>query len=170
MGLVEGKAVVITGGARGVGRAHALAFANAGARVVVNDLGCEVDGTGSSVGPAGEVVDEIRAMGGEAVANGDDVADWEGSKRMIDTCIETFGSLDVLVDYGLVLTWGTPVRSEQRALEVFMEARPKWQFVPVVADAQIVCPRSGRRDLLRADFRGPQGEPDEHSRQPRPAR
>jgi hypothetical protein len=67
MALVEGEAVV-TGGARGVGRAHALAFADAGARVVANDLGCEVEGTGSSVGPAGEVVDEIRAMGGEAVA------------------------------------------------------------------------------------------------------
>jgi NAD(P)-dependent dehydrogenase (short-subunit alcohol dehydrogenase family) len=62
MALVEGEAVV-TGGARGVGRAHALAFADAGARVVANDLGCEVEGTGSSVGPAGEVVDEIGAMG-----------------------------------------------------------------------------------------------------------
>lgn len=97
MGIVDGKSVIVTGAARGVGRAHAIAFAREGARVVVNDLGCEVDGSGSSTGPAGEVVDEIRGMGGEAIANGDDVADWEGAQRLVNCAVETFGGLDVLV-------------------------------------------------------------------------
>jgi NAD(P)-dependent dehydrogenase (short-subunit alcohol dehydrogenase family) len=75
-----------------------LEFARQGAKVVVNDLGAERDGTGRSSGPAGEVVDSIRAMGGEAVANGDDVADWQGASRLIGTAIETWGRLDVLVN------------------------------------------------------------------------
>ena len=71
--------------------------------MVVNDLGAHVDGTGSSTGPAGEVVDEIRAAGGEAVANGDDVADWEGAQRQVNTAVETFGGLDVLVNNAGIL-------------------------------------------------------------------
>ena len=78
-GICEGRVVIVTGAGRGLGRAHALELARQGARVVVNDLGCELDGTGGGSGPAGEVVEEIRAGGGEAVANGDDVADFEGA-------------------------------------------------------------------------------------------
>ena len=102
-GIVEGRVVIVTGAARGIGRGHALEFAKQGAKVVVNDLGAEVDGSGSSTGPAGEVVEEIRAMGGEAVANGDDVSDWEGAQRLINTAIETFGGLDVLVNNAGIL-------------------------------------------------------------------
>jgi NAD(P)-dependent dehydrogenase (short-subunit alcohol dehydrogenase family) len=98
MGICDGRVVIVTGAGRGIGRGHALEFARQGAKVVVNDLGAELDGTGGSTGPAGEVVDEIRAMGGEAVANGDDVADWEGAQRLIRTAVETFGGLDVLVN------------------------------------------------------------------------
>ena len=101
--LCEGRVVIVTGAGRGIGKGHALEFARQGARVVVNDLGAEVDGTGSSTGPAGEVVDEIRAMGGEAVANGDDVSDWEGAQRLINTAVETFGGLDVLVNNAGIL-------------------------------------------------------------------
>ena len=79
-GINEGRVVVITGSGRGIGRAHAIEFASQGAKIVVNDLGAEVDGSGRSEGPAGQVVDEITAMGGEAVANGDDVSDVEGAQ------------------------------------------------------------------------------------------
>lgn len=97
-GICEGRIVIVTGAGRGIGRGHALEFARQGAKVVVNDLGAELDGTGSSTGPAGEVVDAIRAMGGEAVANGSDVADWEGAQALVQCAIDTFGGLDVLVN------------------------------------------------------------------------
>ena len=103
MGICDGRVVVITGAGRGIGRSHALAFAAEGAKVVVNDLGAEVDGSGSSTGPAGQVVEEIRAMGGEAVANGDDVSSWEGAQRLINTAVESFGGVDVLVNNAGIL-------------------------------------------------------------------
>jgi NAD(P)-dependent dehydrogenase (short-subunit alcohol dehydrogenase family) len=102
-GICEGRVVVVTGGGRGIGRGHALEFARQGARVVVNDLGAEVDGTGSSAGPAGEVVEEIRGLGAEAVANGDDVSDMAGARRLIDAALTTFGGLDVLVNNAGIL-------------------------------------------------------------------
>src|SRR3982750_972510 len=102
-GICEGRVVVITGAGRGLGREHALAFAAEGAKVVVNDLGAEVDGSGSSTGPAREGVDRIRADGGEAIANGDDVSDFEGAKRLVDTAVEHFGDLHVLVNNAGIL-------------------------------------------------------------------
>lgn len=97
-GLCEGRVAIVTGAARGLGRAHALEFARQGARVVVNDLGVELDGSGGASGPAAEVVEEIRDLGGEAVANGDDVADWAGAERMVKTAVDHFGRLDVVVN------------------------------------------------------------------------
>jgi NAD(P)-dependent dehydrogenase (short-subunit alcohol dehydrogenase family) len=88
----------VTGSGRGLGRAHALELARQGARVVVNDLGCELDGSGGGSGPAGEVVEEIRGAGGEAVANGDDVADFDGAGRMVQAAIDAFGGLDAVVN------------------------------------------------------------------------
>jgi len=96
--MCEGRVVIVTGAGRGIGRGHALEFARQGAKVVVNDLGAEADGQGSSEGPAGEVVEAIRAMGGEAIANGEDVADWEGSGRMVKAALDTWGRLDVVVN------------------------------------------------------------------------
>jgi len=98
MGICDGRVVIVTGAGRGIGRGHALEFARQGAKVVVNDLGAEVDGSGGSTGPAGEVVDAIRASGGEAVANGADVADWAQAEALVATAVDTFGRLDVLVN------------------------------------------------------------------------
>ena len=97
-GLCHGRVVIVTGAGNGLGRAHALAFAAEGAKVVVNDIGTSREGEGSSRGPAQQVVDEIRAAGGEAVANTDDIADWEGAGRLVQTAVEAFGGLDVLVN------------------------------------------------------------------------
>ncbi len=98
MGICEGRVVIVTGAGRGIGRGHALEFARQGAKVVVNDLGAEADGEGRSAGPAAEVVDEIRAAGGEAVANGADVADWQQAGGLVKTALDRFGRLDVVVN------------------------------------------------------------------------
>ncbi|MGH2789197.1 MAG: SDR family oxidoreductase [Actinomycetota bacterium] len=102
-GICEGRVGVITGAGRGIGRGHALEFARQGAKVVVNDLGTEVDGTGASTSVAQSVVDEIKELGGEAIANTDDVADHEGAGRLIQSAIDTFGRLDVLVNNAGIL-------------------------------------------------------------------
>jgi len=98
MGICDGRVVIVTGAARGLGRAHALAFAAEGARVVVNDLGVELDGSGGGSGPAGELVEEIRSAGGEAIANGADVASFEQTAALVAQTLEAFGRLDVVVN------------------------------------------------------------------------
>jgi len=101
--LCEGRVAIITGAGRGIGREHALMLAAHGAKVVVNDLGGARDGMGASLGPAEEVVQEIKAAGGEGIANGDDISDFAGAERMIRQAIESFGRLDVLVNNAGIL-------------------------------------------------------------------
>lgn len=98
MGDMEGKVAVVTGAARGLGRVEALALAKEGCRLVINDLGVANDGSGSDEGPAREVCEEIKAMGGEAVPHFGDVADWDSSKGMIQTAIDNFGEMNILVN------------------------------------------------------------------------
>ena len=103
MGALAGRVAVITGAGRGIGREHALLFAREGAKVVVNDLGGSNDGSGSDAGPAHEVVAEIIAAGGQAVASGDNVAEWAGAKVLIDLAVAEFGGLDVVVNNAGIL-------------------------------------------------------------------
>ena len=101
--LCEGKISIVTGAGRGMGREHALSLASQGAKVVVNDLGGNIDGSGGDLSPAEQVVQEIKGMGGEAVANGDSVSDWAGAERLINTAIETFGDLNIVVNNAGIL-------------------------------------------------------------------
>ncbi|MCB0967724.1 MAG: SDR family NAD(P)-dependent oxidoreductase, partial [Ilumatobacter sp.] len=102
--LCEGRVAIITGAGRGIGREYALMLAQHGAKIVVNDLGGARDGTGDNdVSPAQSVVDEIVALGGEAIANGENVADFEGAKRMVDAAVEAFGDLHVVINNAGIL-------------------------------------------------------------------
>ena len=101
--LCEGKVAIVTGAGRGIGREHALSLARQGAKVVVNDLGGNVDGSGGDLSPAQQVVEEIKAMGGEAIANGESVSDYQGAQRMINAAVEAFGDLHIVVNNAGIL-------------------------------------------------------------------
>jgi NAD(P)-dependent dehydrogenase (short-subunit alcohol dehydrogenase family) len=128
--LCEGRVAVVTGAGRGIGREHALSLASEGAKVVVNDLGGNVDGSGGDVSPAQSVVDEIKAMGGEAVANYDNVADWEGAQRMINAAVETFGDLDILVNNAGILRDRVLVNMTEAEWDAVIAVHLKGHFAP----------------------------------------
>src|SRR5919205_2882895 len=130
MGALDGRVAIITGAGRGIGREHALLFAQEGAKVVVNDLGGAMDGTGDDRTPAEQVVDEIKAMGGEAIANADNVADWEGGQRLINTAIETFGDLHVLVNNAGILRDRVLVNMTEDEWDAVIHVHLKGHFVP----------------------------------------
>ncbi len=128
--LCEGKIAIVTGAGRGIGREHALSLARLGAKVVVNDLGGERDGTGIDVSPAQQVVDEIVAGGGEAIANGDNVADWDGAKRMVDLAIETFGGLDAVVNNAGILRDRMLANMTEQEWDAVINVHLKGTFAP----------------------------------------
>jgi NAD(P)-dependent dehydrogenase (short-subunit alcohol dehydrogenase family) len=130
MGSLDGRVAIITGAGRGIGREHALLFAAEGASVVVNDLGGALDGSGDDRSPAQQVVDEIVAMGGKAVANGDDVTDWEGGKRLVEAAVETFGVLHVLVNNAGILRDKMLVNMSEDEWDAVVHVHLKGHFIP----------------------------------------
>jgi NAD(P)-dependent dehydrogenase (short-subunit alcohol dehydrogenase family) len=130
MGALDGRVAVVTGAGRGIGREHALLFAAEGASEVVNDLGGAVDGSGDDRSAAQQVVDEIVAAGGSAVANADDVTDWEGGKHLVDTAVETFGDLHVLVNNAGILRDRVLVNMSESEWDSVVNVHLKGHFVP----------------------------------------
>jgi NAD(P)-dependent dehydrogenase (short-subunit alcohol dehydrogenase family) len=128
--LCEGRICVVTGAGGGIGREHAKLLAAHGARVVVNDLGGSMDGTGASAGPAQAVADEIVAEGGEAVANTEDISDWEGAKRLIDQAVDTFGGLDVVVNNAGILRDRMLVNMTEAEWDAVIKVHLKGTFAP----------------------------------------
>ena len=121
---------IVTGAGRGIGREHALSLARHGAKVVVNDLGGDVDGTGDDRSPAEQVVVEIEEMGGEAVANGDNVADFAGAERMVRTAIDTFGDLHVVVNNAGILRDRVLANMTEAEWDAVINVHLKGTFAP----------------------------------------
>jgi NAD(P)-dependent dehydrogenase (short-subunit alcohol dehydrogenase family) len=128
--LCEGRVAIVTGAGRGIGREHALMLAAHGAKIVVNDLGGSMDGTGKGEGPAHDVVAEIIAAGGEAVANGDDISDFEGAKRLVDQAVSEFGQLDVLVNNAGILRDRMLVNMTEAEWDAVIKVHLKGTFAP----------------------------------------
>jgi NAD(P)-dependent dehydrogenase (short-subunit alcohol dehydrogenase family) len=128
--VLEGKVAIVTGAGRGIGREHALALADAGAKVVVNDLGGSLAGDGSDRGPAEHVVEEIRSGGGEAVANGENVADFEGAERMVQQAIDELGRLDILVNNAGILRDRMLVNMTEQEWDSVIAVHLKGHFAP----------------------------------------
>jgi NAD(P)-dependent dehydrogenase (short-subunit alcohol dehydrogenase family) len=131
MGRLDGKVAIVTGAARGIGRGHAMLLAEQGASVVVNDLGGEWDGSGADQRPAQQTVDEIVAAGGKAVANYDDVSDWEGGQRLINQAVETFGGLDILICNAGILRDRMTFNMTEEEWDSVIKVHLKGHFVPV---------------------------------------
>ncbi|MDX3518201.1 SDR family oxidoreductase [Streptomyces scabiei] len=129
--LCEGRVVVVTGAGRGLGRAHALAYAAEGARVVVNDLGVGLDGTPDPDSPAARVVEEIRARGGEAVAHGGDIATTDGAASLVRTALDTYGRLDTLVNNAGFLRDRMLVNLDEDDWDAVLRVHLKGHFLPL---------------------------------------
>jgi NAD(P)-dependent dehydrogenase (short-subunit alcohol dehydrogenase family) len=147
--VLDGKVAIVTGAGRGIGREHALALAQAGAKVVVNDLGGSLAGDGSDLAPAEQVVEEIRSAGGEAVANGENVADFAGAERLIRQAIDAFGRLDILVNNAGILRDRMLVNMTEEEWDAVIAVHLKGHFAPTRAAAAYWRERSKAGDEVR---------------------
>ncbi|MFJ8232000.1 SDR family oxidoreductase [Streptomyces sp. NPDC094448] len=134
-GICAGRVVVVTGAGRGLGRAHAVAFAAEGAKVVVNDLGAGPDGAGASAGPAADVVAEIRAGGGEAVPHGGDITTAAGAASLISTALDAYGRLDTLVNNAGFVRDRMLVNLAEDDFDAVVRVHLKGHFLPLRAAA-----------------------------------
>jgi NAD(P)-dependent dehydrogenase (short-subunit alcohol dehydrogenase family) len=130
VGRFDGKVAIVTGAGRGIGRSHAVLLASEGAAVVVNDLGGSSEGTGSDQTPAQQVVDEIAAKGGRAVANYDSVSAWSGAESMIQQAVDTFGGLDVLVNNAGILRDKMSFNMDEAEWDAVIDVHLKGHFAP----------------------------------------
>ena len=150
MGVCDGRVVIVTGAGRGLGREHALEFARQGAKVVVNDYGVQRDGTEPSSEAANAVVEEIKGAGGEAVANPDDVADWDGAARLLRTAIDTFGGLDVLVNNAGIVRDRMIINTGEDEWDAVVRVHMKGHFAPANHAANYWRERSKAGDPVDA--------------------
>jgi len=130
MGICEGRVAVVTGAGRGIGREHALLLAEQGAKIVVNDLGGTADGTGADAGPAQQVVEEIKALGGEAVAHTEDISSFKGAETLIGTAVDAFGRLDVLINNAGILRDRMLVNMTEAEWDAVIQVHLKGTFGP----------------------------------------
>jgi NAD(P)-dependent dehydrogenase (short-subunit alcohol dehydrogenase family) len=128
--LCEGRVAIVTGAGRGLGREHALLLAAHGAKLVVNDIGANVDGTGKDDSLAGQVVDAIKQSGGEAITDGNDVADWNGAKAMVDNAIRTYGKLDILINNAGILRDRMLTNMSEDEWDTVIKVHLKGTFAP----------------------------------------
>ncbi len=128
--LCEGRVAIVTGAARGIGREHAISLARHGAKVVVNDLGGNMDGTGADASPAQQVVDEIKGFGGEAIANGDNVASFDGAEAMIRQAVDTFGDLHIVVNNAGILRDRVLANMTEAEWDAVINVHLKGTFAP----------------------------------------
>jgi NAD(P)-dependent dehydrogenase (short-subunit alcohol dehydrogenase family) len=135
--ICEGRVAVVTGAGRGIGRGHALELARQGAKVVVNDLGSEVDGQGATIATAQQVVDEITAAGGEAVANGDDISTGEGAEGLVKSALDAFGDLHVVVNNAGILRDRMLINLSEDDWDLVMAVHLKGTFLTTKAAANL---------------------------------
>jgi NAD(P)-dependent dehydrogenase (short-subunit alcohol dehydrogenase family) len=148
--VLDGKVAIVTGAGRGIGREHALALAQAGAKVVVNDLGGSLAGDGSDLGPAEQVVEEIRSAGGEAGANGENVADFAGAERLVRRAVESFGRLDILVNNAGILRDRMLVNMTEEEWDAVIAVHLKGHFAPTRHAAAYWREQSKAGETVRA--------------------
>jgi NAD(P)-dependent dehydrogenase (short-subunit alcohol dehydrogenase family) len=147
---LDGKVAIVTGAGRGIGREHALALSRAGARVVVNDLGVSLAGETAGESPAEQVVDEITSAGGEAVADGENVADFEDARRMVEHAVDAFGRLDILVNNAGILRDRMLVNMEEAEWDAVVQVHLKGHFAPTRHAASYWRDRSKAGEEVRA--------------------